>query len=146
MKRLIFLFTMILCCAVQVSAQEEKEECTRCHGRGQIPDRCAFCKDGWRECDMCLGKKSTRCYSCGGSGWFKCYNCQGRGYWVDKHGDKQECQRCGGVGTPDCERCKGKGEYTCTSCEGKGGDTCRQCNGSGEKWWTCPECFGKGYK
>lgn len=142
MKRLIFLFVMMIACATQMSAQER---CTRCEN-GKIPDRCSFCNDGWRECNLCCGKKYIKCTVCLGAKRLTCYNCNGRGYWVDKDGDKRECNRCGGEGTPICERCSGDGEIMCPSCSGAGGEKCRQCDGSGVKYWRCPECNGTGYK
>ena len=142
MKKMM-LFMALLFCAIQASAQEK---CTRCDGDGRLPDKCAFCKDGWRECDLCLGKKYILCTVCRGAKKLTCYNCSGRGYWIDKHDEQRTCQRCGGVGTPTCERCSGDGEIMCPHCEGAGGERCRQCDGSGNKWWKCPECDGKGYK
>lgn len=145
MKRLFFLFAMALVCTVSMSAQEP-EDCSRCGGEGRIPDKCSFCKEGWRECNLCTGKRYIHCTICMGAGKYSCYSCNGRGYWVDKHGDRHDCSRCDGVGTPVCTRCSGDGEIMCPSCEGAGGEKCRQCDGTGEKWWTCPECMGKGHK
>ena len=142
MKRLFFLFAMMLVCATQLSAQED-DKCTRCDGKGEIPDRCAFCNDGWRECSLCSGKRYIRCGICMGAGKFSCSNCNGRGYYYYKD-ERRDCPRCNGVGTPTCSRCSGDGEIMCTSCEGAGGEKCRQCDGSGEKHWVCPECRGTG--
>ena len=136
MKKILSIILLLAGLTLFTSMVSADRECSRCSGRGTIPDNCSFCGGrGWRDCSLCNGNKSIRCTVCGGAGEYVCPQCRGR---------NENCRTCGGDGIIGCDRCSGTGSINCTSCRGSGHYPCSQCNQTGIKNWTCPDCRGTG--
>lgn len=129
-----------LCFSVSSYSQQN---CSRCHGKGEITENCARCKGKkTTPCSTCLGTGKRNCGFCSGSGTMRCNYCQGRGYSESK---MKECTVCKGKMEVPCQNCSGNKKIDCPNkkCE-NGKEVCRTCNGSGIHTWRCPDCRGTG--
>ena len=93
------------------------EQCSRCHGRGCVDERCWSCHGSGSRF------QPPRRREHGDDG--RCWTCHG------KCTTEERCSNCGGDGALICGRCGGDGSITCDRCRGAGTLQCKRCNGAG---------------
>jgi len=100
--------------------------------RCDAPRSCRSCQENPKTCFRCKGKAFDTCFKCEGEGFFMrqiACKCSGKG-------GTSVCTDCQGSGVKserqDCQRCSGLGRWPCNRCNGEGRPYCRQCNKTSE--------------
>ncbi len=139
------------CSSCSGQGKRQCETCGPSGGKGRIItgrtldgktkwDSCrnAWCKNGWKVCQSCNGKKTSTCGKCAGKKKLTCSNCDGE--------KKITCKKCNGEKKITCKKCNGNKFLTCKKCDGHKTIVCSKCYGDKARYGLidCEACDTQG--